>query len=393
MVAGRESRQVLGGIGRVGLLHRGDDHVGRVVGEGRVKDGVGVELGLVGVEELLAGGLHRNPGLRTHQTFGGGARQLGHLVGTGAVAEGEYRRHLQLARLLQERAASGIHAAVEHGVGLLALDLGQHGLPVDGLVGALFARQDLDAGGLEGLLDLVGEAFAIGGGIVDDGDGLWLAVGGQVVGNGRTLLIVAADDAEYALEALLGQRRVGCGAGDHRDVGAVVDRRGGDRGAGVEVADNAGDLGINKFLRHGVADLRIGLVIFRHDFELDLLAADGDSGRVGFVNGEADAILVVLAQVRDAAGERRDAADLDHHWRGRGRCLDRGRRRRCFLAATHHGDGGKHGKRNEFHGYMHVNSPFGSGKDWMIRQLMSLSAGFLPCVAGLSMPFESRVWR
>jgi hypothetical protein len=138
---------------------------------------------------------------------------------------------------------------------------------------------------------------------------------GQVVGNGRTLLVVAADDAEHALEALLGQRRVGGGAGDHRHAGAVVDRRGGNRGAGIEVADNAGDLGVDQLLRHGVADLRIGLIVFGEQFELDLLAAEADPGGVGFVDREAGAVLVVLAQVRDAAGERGDAADLDHQRR------------------------------------------------------------------------------
>jgi hypothetical protein len=40
------------------------------------------------------------------------------------------------------------------------------GLEVGGLVGGLLARDDLDAGGLQRLLDLVREAFAIGGGVV-----------------------------------------------------------------------------------------------------------------------------------------------------------------------------------------------------------------------------------
>ena len=101
-----------------------------------------------------------------------------------------------------------------------------------------------------------------------------LLLAGEVVGDGRTLLVVAADDAEHALEALLGQRRIGGGTGNHRHAGLVVDRRGGNRGAGIQVADDAGDLGVDQLLRHGVADLRVGLVVFRHQFELDLLAAD-----------------------------------------------------------------------------------------------------------------------
>ena len=45
--------------------------------------------------------------------------------------------------------------------------------------------------------------------------------------------------------------------------------------------------------------------------ELDRLAADLDLLGVGFVDGEVHAVLVVLAEVRDAAGQRAGVADLD----------------------------------------------------------------------------------
>ena len=51
--------------------------------------------------------------------------------------------------------------------------------------------------------------------------------------------------------------------------------------------------------------------------ELDRLAADLIFACVRFVDREARAVLVVLAQVRDAAGERADVADLDFLRSGR----------------------------------------------------------------------------
>ena len=77
------------------------------------------------------------------------------------------------------------------------------------------------------------------------------------------------------------------------------------------MSDHAGNLGVHQLLRHGGAHLRVGLVVFGHQGELDRLAVDLDAGRVRLVDRETRAVLVVLAEVRDAAGERRDVADLD----------------------------------------------------------------------------------
>jgi hypothetical protein len=76
---------------------------------------------------------------------------------------------------------------VEDHVGVLALDLGQNGLEVGFLVGGALAPDDRDLGGLERLLDLVGDAFAIGGLVVDDGDFLAFQLAGDVGGDGRAL--------------------------------------------------------------------------------------------------------------------------------------------------------------------------------------------------------------
>jgi hypothetical protein len=124
------------------------------------------------------------------------ARELAHLVGARAVAEREHGLDAQLARLLDHRAAGGVHAAVEHDVGVLRLDLGEDGLEVGFLVGGALAADDGHLRALQGLLDLVGDALAVGGLVVDDRDLLRLELVGDVGGDRRALLVVAADGAE-----------------------------------------------------------------------------------------------------------------------------------------------------------------------------------------------------
>ena len=330
-------------------MHRGDQQVGRIVGERCILLDVAI-LGLECREEGLGRSLGRNAGLRAQQAFGGFACQLAHFVGAGAVAEGVHHFQAKFLALLDQGATGGVHAAVEDRVRLLALDLGQDGFPVIGLVGSLFARQDLDAGGLEGLLDLVGQAFAIGGGIVDDGNGLGLDFGCEVLGDRRALLVIATDGAKGDLVAVLGDLGISGRAGNHRDAGLVVDfrRRNGD--AGIEVADHAGYLGVDQLLRHGGADLGISLVVFTHQLEGDLFAIQGHAPGIGLVDRQAHAVFVVLAQMGDAAGERADMADLHHRRRWFSRfgwlgCLDRRGGLRFFLAATGQGKGGGGGDR------------------------------------------------
>ena len=115
-----------------------------------------------------------------------------------------------------------------------------------------------------------GEAFAVGGSVVGDGDLLRLQLVRHVRGHRGTLLVVAADGAEHDLEALFGQLRVRRRAGDHRQAGLVVDGRRGDRHARVQVADHAGDLGVDELLARSVGPIfAIGLVVLAHHLELD----------------------------------------------------------------------------------------------------------------------------
>src|SRR6266850_3119269 len=68
-----------------------------------------------------------------------------------------------------------------------------------------------DAGLVERLLGFVGEAFAVGGLVVEDGDVLALVVLDDVVGGNQALLVVAAADARHVPKLALGEQRVGRG--------------------------------------------------------------------------------------------------------------------------------------------------------------------------------------
>src|SRR5204862_3907875 len=140
-------------------------------------------------------------------------------------------------------------------------------------------------------------ALAVCRGVIDDGDDLRLLHACQVAGDRRPLLVVAPHHAELVLEALLGELGVGRRAGDHRDASLVVDRRGRNRGARVQVPDNAGDLRIDQLLRDRRTDLWTVLLIFRDEGELYRLAADPDASRLHSLERDARAILVYLAHM------------------------------------------------------------------------------------------------
>ena len=74
---------------------------------------------------------------------------------------------------------------------------------------------------------------------------------------------------------------------------------------------DAGDLRIGELLRDRRAELRVGLVVFAHQLELDRLTADLEVLGGGLLDRESRAVLVVLAEVRDAAGQRAGVPDLD----------------------------------------------------------------------------------
>ena len=182
---------------------------------------------------------------------------------------------------------------------------------------------------LDGLGELLGDALAVGRAVVDGDDRLALQLLDGVAAQRAAQMDVVGDDAERRLEALAGVLRVGRRRRDLRDAGVAVDLRRGDRGARVQVADDAVDLGVDELVGDRGALLRIAGVVFGDELELRLLAADGDALGVQLVDGHAGAVLVVLAEVGDAAARRGDVADLDdhvlrRHGAGEDRCGGRG---------------------------------------------------------------------
>ena len=147
----------------------------------------------------------------------------------------------------------------------------------------------LAAGGLDGLLEFVGHALAVGGAVVDDGDALALELRHGVLAERAAEVHVIGHHAEGGLVALARVLRVGGRRADLRDAGVAVDLGRRDRGARVQVADDAVDLAVDQLLRGRRALLRVAGVVFGQQFELGLLAADRHALGVELVDGHAGA--------------------------------------------------------------------------------------------------------
>ena len=121
------------------------------------------------------------------------------------------------------------------------------------------------------------------------------------------------------------------------------------------MADDGDSAGVDDLLGGKRAFLRVGLVVLADDHDLvDLVAELDATGGIDFLGGELGAELVVLAQVRDAAGQRRDVADLELGFL-RSRCSGSrlgglGLGRFFFLAACGKRDRGGNRQRHERNG-------------------------------------------
>jgi hypothetical protein len=156
----------------------------------------------------------------------------------------------------------------------------------------------------------LGGALAVGGAVVDHRDLLGLQVFHREVGDGHAHVVVARQDAKDVVVALPGEGRVGGG----RHVGqarAAVDGRGRNGGARIEVAQHALHAHVGQLVGHHHRLLGVGLVVFGLQHELDLLAADDEALLVEVFDREPRAVVVVLAPVGGAAGERAGVADGD----------------------------------------------------------------------------------
>src|SRR4029077_21212570 len=163
------------------------------------------------------------------------------LVGGDAVAAHQRRLDALVAHLPHDEAAFGIEPAEINQIGARLFDLGDQRrvillAGIDAFVEHLF-----HAAGLYRLQSLVGEALAVGGLVVDEGDLLAFEVGEDIAAGDLALLIVAAAGAENVPHAALGDGRIGRGRRDLEDAVFLVDFGGRDGDAGIVVADDEFD--------------------------------------------------------------------------------------------------------------------------------------------------------
>ena len=247
-----------------------------------------------------------------------------------------------MRQLAQHRAGLRVEPAEEHRVGLFGLDAGQDGHEIGGFVGGELFCHHLDAFFLGGGLEHVGQALAVGGAVVNHGD--LLDFQGVMGVNGQRCAerVVIGNQAKRGLVAGLGQIGVGGRRGDVGNPAFVVDRRGRNGRARLQVADHARHLGVAQFLRHGSGLARVAGVVFGHQLELDLLAANHQVLRIQLAQSQADAVFSVFADVRDAAGRGASVGNLDDlHFLG---VAHRSGQAQCRSGQGDAGTGGQQGK-------------------------------------------------
>ncbi len=183
-----------------------------------------------------------------------------------------------------------------------------------------------EAGLVERLLGLVGEALAVGGLVVEDRDVLALVEFRDVVGGDETLLIVAAADTRDVPELALGEQRIGRGRCDLQHVAVGIGFRRRDRRRRAVVARDERDFGAGEFLRNGARLLGIAGIVA--DFKRKLLAEQA-TARIDILNRLFGAVLHLAAERGFAAGHRPRHRDRDVL---RKRCRGQ-RKRRAYCQA------------------------------------------------------------
>src|SRR6266571_4110653 len=126
------------------------------------------------------------------------------------------------------------------------------------------------AGLVERLLGFVGEAFAVGGLVVEDGDVLAFVIFRNVFGGDQALLIVAAADARHVPELALGEQRIGGGRRDLQHVAVGIGFRRRDRRRRTIVARDEREFRAGELFRDRARLLGIAGIVA--DFQCQLLA-------------------------------------------------------------------------------------------------------------------------
>ena len=133
-----------------------------------------------------------------------------------------------------------------------------------------FVRDDGRTLGLGSVFELGSQALAISGFIVDHRDVLGFQRIHRKAAQCLALCHVVGNHAVGGPKAGAGVVRVGSRRRNLRNAGVVVDFRGRDGGAGIQVA-HTGHFRVDQTLCHGGGGFGIGLIIFGNQFQLDLL--------------------------------------------------------------------------------------------------------------------------
>ncbi len=141
----------------------------------------------------------------------------------------QHRLEALVAHLAHDEAGFLVIAAHVNQIDIVALQARDDSIKI--LVALVVALEHLlgDAGLVQRLPGLVGEAFSIGRLVVQDRDILALVVLGNVLAGDKTLLVVAAADAQHIGELAFGEQRIGRARRDLQHIAVGIGLRCRDR--------------------------------------------------------------------------------------------------------------------------------------------------------------------
>ncbi len=201
--------------------------------------GIGVEDVALGLDALvlealdhLGGGwVFARVGREGHQrAFAGRAGDRPVFLGDERIAAHEDGGHALVAHLAHDQSGLGMVAAEVQHIDMGLLELGDERRVVL-LAGGVGLGQDLLlAGRVHRLPGLLGEAFAVGGLVVDDGDVLVGEMARQIfAGDAALLIIAAAYPIDVGAGTVVGEGGIGRGGRDLHHVRLGIDLRRRDR--------------------------------------------------------------------------------------------------------------------------------------------------------------------
>ena len=176
------------------------------------------------------------------------AGDLPELVRHQRVAADERDVHPLLLGLAQDQPGFGMVAAHVDDFDVVLLEAGYHGVVVPLARGIGAVEGFLLAGGVQRLLRLIRQAFAVGGVVMQDGDALAAEILRHVGAGHLALLVVPAANSEGVPAAVVGIGRVGRGGADLQHAFLRIHLAGRDGAAGTVVPGHEGDLPAGKLV-------------------------------------------------------------------------------------------------------------------------------------------------